>query len=126
MLQASNHHPSGAGKAVTVRIPSSVLNYPEGRLIFRKYYGADEDEKIIKIINTFFKAIKSVFAIPEEGETARNDDERSYWSLSATYNILHTTIGCQALFGLMVNLVRLTLVEDDKFDIDYYKRNWLL
>ena len=90
---------------------SYVLSDTMG-LVFRKYYGNNEDANIVRIINLYFKAVREVFLV---------DDNRSLWDLDAEFNILHTTVAYQALFLILVDLVRLA-DETNRFQYNYYLR----
>jgi DGQHR domain-containing protein len=80
-------------------------------LPFRKYYGNGQDEKIIIIVNNFFKAVKIVF---------KNADGESFWDIEKTaYNVLQTTVGYQALMQILSELL-LVCEEEQRFDFAYY------
>jgi len=87
-----------------------IKNPANEYLIFRNYYGTNQDSIIIKIINNFFKAVKDTYV---------NDTGESYWLLDSEFNILHTTIGFQAFFSIMVDLAK-KANENEKVDYQYY------
>lgn len=88
-----------------------VLKHPvDEYLIFRNYYGLGKDDLIIKIINSFFKAVKDVFV---------SEENISYWSLESQFNILHTTIGFQAFYLILIELVK-KATDDQKVSYEYY------
>jgi DGQHR domain-containing protein len=73
------------------------LDNPNKELLFRKYYGQNNDEKIIKILFSFYKAVQNSF-IDTEGI--------SYWDFidierRKPTNILQTTIGYEALLMIL-------------------------
>ena len=73
------------------------MKNPNKDLPFRKYYGDDNDEKIIKILYSFFKAVQETFI---------NKENNSFWDfpikrLRKPTNILQTTIGYQALLMIL-------------------------
>ncbi len=83
-------------------------------LPFRNYYLNGEDSKIAQIINTYFKAVRDAFV-----DNAGN----SYWSLDSAFNVLHTTIGFHALYGILIELLRRAKNEEEKLSYDYFKTN---
>jgi len=96
-----------------------LKNNYSNSLIFRKYYGNNEDDKIVKIINTYFKAVRDTYAdenVPKDVDP----NYRSYWSLNSRFNLLHTTIAFQAFFLIMVELIH-RAKEEQRFDYGYYK-----
>ncbi|MCJ8210819.1 DGQHR domain-containing protein [Mucilaginibacter sp. RS28] len=80
-------------------------------LPFRKYYGNNEDAKIIKILNTFFKAVNEVFVSREN---------LHYWAIDGPPNILQTTVGYRALMLILVDILK-KCREEERFDLTFYK-----
>ena len=69
-------------------------------LPFRNYYARDEDEKISDIMFYFFSNIKSTFL---------DSKNNSYWNIDngvVMPNILHTTVGYNALMKILVEIIK--------------------
>lgn len=89
---------------------------PDRNLSFRKYYGNNEDSKIIRIIYSFFLAVKNSFESNnfslwefEEGDTRKPT------------NILQTTIGFLALLDIL-KLILKSINEDENDSVEAYER----
>lgn len=83
-----------------------LFNNPLG-LPFRPYYAEDNDKKILKIMYSFFTAVRNTF---------KDEGGISYWDLesdSKRHNILHTTVGYEALMKLLKDILE-ELSEDEK------------
>lgn len=83
-------------------------------LPFRKYYGNDNDERIIRIIFSFFKAVKKVFVT----------ESKSLWEFEENNtrkptNILQTTVGFLALLEIL-KLILKKIKEEDNDKIESY------
>jgi len=87
----------------------------EAFLPFRKYYGNNQDDKIIKILNLYFKAV---------GEVFKSANGVSYWSQDGPSNILQTTVGYRALLMLLTDILK-KCKEEERFDIAFYKEKLL-
>lgn len=79
------------------------------KLPFRKYYAADKDSIISDIMFYYFSAIKKSFNQKGESLWDFNDSNKAT-------NILHTTLGYQALLNILVQILSL---EKKVVDIDY-------
>ena len=92
------------------RSPSSSKVLP-----FRKYYASNEDTKISDIFYAFFTAVK---------DTLTDKDGNSYWEFEPDRmkptNILHTTVGYQALLNLLIDILE-DLDEKKRFNVQTYK-----
>ena len=96
-------------KELNKRSSGSKKNLP-----FRKYYANKNDVKISDIVFFFFHEIKEVFT--------RN--EKSFWDFTGDIkatNILHTTIGYEALLRILVKILEIEVKIDD-FNYDYSKK----
>ena len=87
-----------------------IIKFPNSFLPFRKFYAYDQDEKIIQIINNYFKAVRDTFV---------DTDSFSYWNLSNSFNLLQTTVGYRALLMILEEIL-LKNNEEDWFDYDFY------
>lgn len=90
------------------------LSNPNRDLPFRKYYGKDEDERIIRIIFSFYKAVKKAFTF----------EDISLWEFTENNtrkptNILQTTIGFLALMDILKMILKV-IDEDDNDKVDSY------
>lgn len=88
-----------------------LINNPKN-LPFRKYYANDQDQKIVRIIYSFFKAVEEIFV---------DENNLSYWDLSSVDNVLHTNVGYQALLRILIDLLR-TIPEDDRDKKEIYRQ----
>ncbi|RBN49469.1 DGQHR domain-containing protein [Flavobacterium psychrolimnae] len=68
-------------------------------LIFRNYYSSNNDKMIVRIMYTFFSAVKEIFL---------NTEGVSYWNLESTTetNVLQTNVGYQALMKLLADILK--------------------
>jgi DGQHR domain-containing protein len=90
---------------------SFFLKDPDKSLYFRKYYGNDEDQKIIRVLYSYFIAIKKVFIY----------ENHSIWNFEDANNrkpknILQTTIGFLALLEILKIILSKGLVYEDEND----------
>ena len=78
----------------------------DNSLVFRKYYVQGIDKMIVRIMYSFFSAVKDAF-IDHHGN--------SYWVLGSTneINVLQTNVGYQALMKILVELLKI-MPEDQK------------
>ncbi|MBE5320033.1 DGQHR domain-containing protein [Pedobacter sp. MR2016-19] len=84
-------------------------------LPFRKYYANNRDNYILDILFSFFAAVRQVFV----------SDEISIWDLDENStkpeNILHTTVGYQALISIMVDILKEVKDDNQRDKISIYK-----
>ena len=78
-----------------------ILERLNSELPFRIYYAENKDEKILKILYTYFTAVRKVFV---------DKDGNSFWDFTdpdkrKPSNILQTTIGYEALLMLLKNIL---------------------
>lgn len=86
-----------------------IFDHPNNSLPFRIYYGLNKDEVILKILNSFFSAVRDVFV---------DENNKSYWEFSdadrrTPTNILQTRIGFEALLMILKNIL-IELKEEEK------------
>ena len=81
-------------------------------LIFRKYYIENDDKMIVRILYSFFMAVKETFITPEG---------KSLWTIGSTeyINILQTNVGYQALMKLLAEILK-NAPEDQRDKKTYY------
>lgn len=91
------------------------IKNPDKRLVFRKYYGNSNDEKIIKLLFAYFAAVRKVF-IDENGNSIWDFDEPSS---RKPKNIFHTTVGFYTLIDIMVEILGV-LKEEENESIESY------
>lgn len=93
-------------------------------LIFRSYYSNNNDRMIIRILYSYFSAVRDTFV---------NNNGVIYWNLDSTenLNVLQTNVGYQALMKLLTDLLKLIPEEkrDDKMTyVEYLSKvtniNW--
>lgn len=94
-------------------------------LVFRKYYVEGNDKMIVRIMYSFFSAVR---------ETFLNEQGTSYWVLGSTpeINVLQTNVGYQALMKVLIELLRI-MPEEQKDSREAYMEylnlavgiNWL-
>lgn len=87
-------------------------------LPFRNYYSTDNDKMIVRIMYSYFSAVR---------ETLRYKDEKSFWDFDSTpqTNVLQTNVGYQALMKLLIDILRIAKEEEkDKktFYIQYLEK----
>lgn len=84
-----------------------------GDLVFRPYYASNNDKMIVRIMYSFFTAVRESFMV---------DHEKSFWDLGSTQqiNVLQTNVGYQALMKVLVALLKI-MPEDDKERKEKYK-----
>ncbi len=83
-------------------------------LSFRKYYANNEDFKIVRILYTFFSAVKDTFV---------DTNGRSFWDFEEERkitNVLHTNVGYQALLKVLIDLLK-TTPENKKDSKSFYE-----
>lgn len=90
------------------------ISNPNKELPFRKYYGANNDERIIRIIFSFFKAVKKVFL--SDGKFLWEFEENN---TRKPTNILQTTVGFLALLEVL-KLILKDLKEEDNDKVESY------
>lgn len=68
-------------------------------LPFRPYFANDNDKMMVRIMYSFFSAVKETFMI---------DNIKSYWDLNSTpeTNVLQTNVGYQALMKILSDLLK--------------------
>lgn len=83
------------------------LNSNPLNLAFRSYYSNNNDRMIIRILYSFFSAVRDTFV---------DDEGVCYWNLDSTenLNVLQTNVGYQALIKLLNDLLK--IIPDDKKD----------
>lgn len=88
---------------------------PNTELVFRKYYGDNQDSDIIKIIYQYFIAIQ---------ETFTDNSGNSFWDnkkqQNKPTNVLQTTIGYEALLSILKQILLIS-PDKDLFDKQLYK-----
>lgn len=75
-------------------------------LPFRRYYSSNNDKMIVRIMYSYFSAVRSTFINDENG--------LSYWDFGSTptLNVLQTNVGYQALMKLLVDILQIASEED--------------
>jgi DGQHR domain-containing protein len=85
-------------------------------LPFRQYYVSDKDASISDILFYFFNSVRSSFMY---------DKENSYWDFDPETmkptNILHTTVGFQALLEILVEILP-EIAESKRFEVQSYRK----
>lgn len=83
------------------------LKLNPNNLPFREYYANDNDKMIVRIMYSFFSAVRATF---------KNDNGISYWDIDSTetLNVLQTNLGYQALMKILINI--LAVIPEDKKD----------
>lgn len=84
-------------------------------LPFRKYYANNRDEIILDIMYSFFSAVQKSFT--SDGTSLWNLPEES----SKPENILHTTVGYQALVDIMIDILKEVKEDSDRDKIETYE-----
>lgn len=83
-------------------------------LPFRIYYAKNNDAFITDILFSFYTAVKETFV----------REERNYWNFEENTqpkNILHTTVGYQALLDLLVDILKKETNDDRRDKVETYK-----
>jgi DGQHR domain-containing protein len=88
------------------------LNNNPHDLPFRVYYAKNNDRMIIRILYSYFSAVRDTFV---------DSTGNSYWNLDSTenFNVLQSNLGYQALMKLLVDLLKV-IPEDKKDDKPTY------
>jgi DGQHR domain-containing protein len=89
-----------------------LLTNPKN-LAFRKYYALNQDSKIVRILYSFFSAVRDTF------KDSNND---SLWTLSESgkiTNVLQTNVGYQALLKVLFHILKDT-TEEERDSKSYY------
>lgn len=81
-------------------------------LVFRKYYIENNDRMIVRIMYSYFSAVKETLLTPE-GE--------SYWDFGSTLNtnVLQTNVGYQALMKLLTDILQVASEEQKDKKVFY-------
>lgn len=90
---------------------SYFLKNPDRSLYFRKYYGRNEDEKIIRVLYAYFLAVRKTFIY----------DNKSIWEFDDSNrrkpkNILQTTIGYLSMLEILKIILSKGLVKEEQND----------
>jgi DGQHR domain-containing protein len=90
----------------------SQLLYEPYNLPFRGYYASNNDRMIVRIMYSYFSAVR---------ETFKYQNGTSYWELNSTpsMNVLHTNVGYQALMKILFDIL-LKAKEEEKDKKDFY------
>lgn len=88
------------------------LNNNSYNLPFRLYYASDNDRMIVRIMYSFFSAVRESYL----------KDDIPYWDLNSTTetNVLQTNVGYQALMKILVDILNV-IPEEDKDKKATYK-----
>lgn len=88
------------------------LKINQNNLKFRSYYANDNDKMIVRIMYSFFTAVKSTFV---------DSNGISYWDIISTdeTNVLQTNVGYQALMKILFDILAI-IPEDKKDDKETY------
>lgn len=81
-------------------------------LCFRRYYAHNEDDVIPKVMFAYFKAVQLTFL---------DVSGKSLWQSATIDNILNTTVGYEALLGVLKVLLPL-LQQEEIFNVSSYQR----
>ena len=92
----------------------SELNNSPKYLPFRKYYANNDDRKIVRIMFSFFSAVRSTF---------KNSSGVSLWEMDdhGITNVLHTNVGYLALLKVLSNIL-MNIPEDLKDSKNKYEQ----
>lgn len=88
------------------------LSSNPNNLVFRSYYADNNDKMIVRIMYSYFSAVKETLLTPES---------KSYWDFESTpnTNVLQTNVGYQALMKLLVDILQIA-PEEEKDRKVYY------
>jgi DGQHR domain-containing protein len=94
---------------------NELLNNPYN-LIFREYFAKNNDKMIVRIMYSYFSAVREIF---------KTQTGNSFWDIgSTTYtNVLQTNVGYQALMKLLVDIIK--NANEDQRDKKMYYMNIL-
>ena len=89
------------------------LNTDPNNLQFRGYYSNNNDKMIVRIMYSYFSAVRDTFINQENG--------KSYWDFNSTIetNVLQTNLGYQALMKLLIDILK-TAPEEQKDKKAFY------
>lgn len=82
---------------------------------FRIYYANNNDKFITDILFSFFSAVRNCFV----------KENLVYWNFEENtkpQNVLHTTVGYQALLNLLVDILAVEKLDESRDKIDTYER----
>lgn len=82
----------------------NLKNNPNN-LPFRNYYASNNDKMIIRIMYSYFSAVR---------ETLKHSNDKPFWDFDSTpeTNVLQTNVGYQALMKLLVDILKVAKEED--------------
>lgn len=83
---------------------SHLKNNPNN-LQFRNYYSNNNDKMIIRIMYSYFSAVR---------ETLKHSNDKPFWDFDSTpeTNVLQTNVGYQALMKLLVDILKVAKEEE--------------
>lgn len=84
---------------------------PSG-LAFRQYYSSNNDKMIVRILYSYFTAVRDTF---------RHLNDRPFWDFDSTpnTNVLQTNVGYQALMKLLIDILKIA-PEPEKDKKEFY------
>lgn len=94
---------------------SELNNTISDKLPFRRYYSQNKDQMITDILYSFFKAVQKVFV----------RDNTSLWDFNIDKkpkNILHTTVGYQALLQILVDILAKEKEDSMRDKVETYQK----
>lgn len=83
-------------------------------LPFRSYYATNNDKMIIRIMYSYFSAVR---------ETLKHTNDKPFWDFDSTpqTNVLQTNVGYQAFMKLLTDILKVAR-EEEKDKKDFYKK----
>jgi DGQHR domain-containing protein len=77
------------------------LSKNPNNLVFREYFAVNNDKMIVRIMYSFFSAVRDSFKL---------ENSKSLWDFGSTpnLNVLQTNVGYQALIKLLVDILKIT------------------
>lgn len=94
---------------------SELNNNHTNKVPFRRYYASNNDQMITDILYSFFKAVQQSFKIENKSLWDFHEDKKPK-------NILHTTVGYQALLQILVDILTREDSDSARDKIETYKK----
>lgn len=91
---------------------TELKDNPNG-LVFRDYFAGNNDKMIIRILYSYFSAVRNSF---------KTNESNSFWDFNSTLNtnVLQTNVGYQSLMKLLIEFLKVA-DEDQKDKKEYYE-----
>lgn len=89
-----------------------ALSSNPNNLVFRNYYSSNNDKMIVRIMYSYFSAVR---------DTLKHSNNKPFWDFDSTpeTNVLQTNVGYQALMKLLADILKVAK-EEEKDNKSFY------